>query len=185
MKNKMEGFLNKAKKMVGAAMLASAASVGVEGVANAETPAGKSANKAEQVQKVEIDESKITESGKLFRDIVKSILEEAKEVKTKEDADWLLRARFGSFISEYYIPSKVNLQEGAYGTTTRKYSNEDLKLILVQAGEMKKVLEELNAKLGVDAFETYLQKISDLITKLEDRTSLAGQKRAEILERYQ
>ena len=32
--------------------------------------------------------------------------------------------------------------------------------------------------------QAYLQKINDLITKLEDRTSLAGQKRAKILERY-
>jgi hypothetical protein len=178
-----EKFNGKAKKLVHALAL-TAAIVTPNQEAQAE-PAGRAkTTAAEKVKAEQIDESKITESGKLFRKTIKELQADLKNVKTQEDANWLLRDHFGVFITEYYMPSKVNVKEGAYGTTEREYSPEDLKLVLNLAREMKKIVESLNDKYEVEAYDKRIKQIEDMIKKLEDRTSLAGQKRQKILEQF-
>src|SRR3989344_1088300 len=147
-----EKFNGKAKKLVQAVALTAAIVTPVQ-EAQAE-PAGRAKTTAAEKMKAEhIDESKITESGKLFRKIMKELRADSKNVKTQEDANWLVRDHFGGFVTEYYMPSKVNIKEGAYGTTERQYAPEDLKLVLNSAREMKKIIEDLNNKYKIEAYD--------------------------------
>lgn len=188
-----ERFSGKAKKIGNVMLLVSvlAMTSGVASKVNAQEQKG-SDTKTEQVQKDQeekIDESKLTESSKLFRGIVKSAKVDMGKIKTQEDANWLIRTHFGHFVSEYYMPTEGNVKEGAYGTKTRDYSEEDLKLVLQEAKEMKKIFEDLNVKFKVEAFSSRMEQIDDLIKKVENRSSYSGQKQKalsdKMLKQYQ
>jgi hypothetical protein len=174
--------------VVGASALAGA------GVEQANAQEHKTVDKqhqqlSQEKQGPQIDESKLTESSKWSREIVNSAKADLKNIKTQEDANWLIRSYFGPFVAEYYTPTKGNLKEGAYGTKTREYSKEDLIFLLQQAKVMKQIVEELNAKFGVEAYGDRISEIDGLIGKLESRSSYAGQAQERMLknalEKYQ
>jgi hypothetical protein len=80
------------------------------------------------------------------------------------------------------MPTKGNLKEGPYGIKTRDYTEDDLKLLLRNTQEMKKIIQELNTKFGIKAFNKRIEQIDDMIKKLERQSSYSGQKQKEALE---
>lgn len=186
-KTGLERFSGMSKKVARVMLLVSALSVapGVVSQANAQETKAPGA-KIEQVQKNQeekIDESKLTESSKWSKSIIESARADMAKIKTQEDANWLIRSHFGPFVSEYYMPTKGDIKEGAYGTKTRDYTQEDSRFLLQGAKEMKKIVEELNTKFKVEAYSDRIEQIDKLITHLESKSSYAGQKQSELLKR--
>jgi len=136
-------------------------------------------------QKIEINEANLTASSMWSGNIIESARNDMDKIKTAEDAEWLVRSYFNQFVSEYYMPTKGNLKEGPYGIKMRDYSEDDSKFLLQNAREMKELLQELNEKFGIEAYEKRIEQIDDMITKLEKQSSYAGQKQKEVLERLE
>jgi len=182
-------FKGKAKSVANLMLLVSALSVAPGVVNEAYAQAGNPTNKTEQVQAPskqaveKIDESKLTESGKWARNIVEAAKKDLSKIKTAEDANWLIRDYFGQFVFEYYMPTKGQVEEGAYGTKSRVASGADLELILQEAKEMKTIIDYLNKKFGIEAYGNRSSQINDVILKATNRASYAGQKQSEILKR--
>jgi len=186
----LERFKGKAKQVAGVLLFVSALSAGPGMVSEAYAQETKPTTRTEQVQKQEkqeekINEANLTESSKWSRSVVESARADMKKIKTAEDAEWLVRTHFNQLVSEYYMPTKGNLKEGPYGIKTRDYTEDDSKLLLRNAQEMKKVMQELNTKFGIEAFDKRIEQVDDMIKKLEQRSSYSGQKQKEALERME
>ncbi len=136
-------------------------------------------------EKIEINEANLTASSMWSGNIIESARNDMDKIKTAEDAEWLVRSYFNQFVSEYYMPTKGNLKEGPYGIKMRDYSEDDSKFLLQNAQEMKELLQELNEKFGIEAYEKRMEQIDDMITKLERQSSYVGQKQKEVLERLE
>lgn len=137
----------------------------------------------EMVESVnEINPANLTESSKWSSDIMRSVQEDLKKVRTAEDADFLLQTHFNAFVSEYYFPTKGNLKEGPYGTKAREYTPDDFKLLIRNIQEIKRTIEALNVKFGIKAFDERVGQANDMLEKIKDKSSYAGQKKKEILE---
>ncbi|MEK7669133.1 MAG: hypothetical protein AAB350_00880 [Patescibacteria group bacterium] len=186
----LERFKGKAKQVAGVLLFVSALSAGPGMVSEAYAQETKPATRTEQVQKQEkqeekINETNLTESSKWSRSVVESARADMKKIKTAEDAEWLIRTHFNQLVSEYYMPTKGNLKEGPYGIKTRDYTEDDSKLLLRNAQEMKKVIQELNTKFGIEALDKRMEQVDDMIKKLERQSSYSGQKQKEALERME
>ena len=186
----LERFKGKAKQVAGVLLFVSALSAGPGMVGEAYAQETKPTTRTEQVQKQErqeekINEANLTESSKWSRGVVESARADMKKIKTAEDAEWLVRTHFNQLVSEYYMPTKGNLKEGLYGIKTRDYTEDDSKLLLRNAQEMKKVMQELNTKFGIEAFDKRMEQVDDMIKKLERQSSYSGQKQKEALERME
>jgi hypothetical protein len=107
---------------------------------------------------------------------------EVSRLKTKEDAEWYVRSHLNPLISEFYIPTKGEVVEGPYGVPIRKYSAEEYGMQLKSARIMERTLTYLHKKFGLDNFEERMAQIRDMITKLEQQSSYAGQAQREILD---
>lgn len=83
------------------------------------------------------------------------------------------------------MPTKGNLKKGPYGIETRDYTEDDSKLLLQNVHEMKKIMQELNTKFGIAAFDKRIKQSDDMIKKLERRSSYSVQKQEEALERME
>jgi len=168
----LERFKGKAKQVAVVLLFVSALSAGPGMVGEAYAQETKPTTRTEQVQKQEkqeekINEANLTESSKWSRGVVESARADMKKIKTAEDAEWLVRTHFNQLVSEYYMPTKGNLKEGPYGIKTRDYTEDDSKLLLRNAQEMKKVMQELNTKFGIEAFDKRIEQVDDMIKKLE------------------
>lgn len=186
----LDRFRGKAKEIAGVMMMLSALSVmpGIPTEAYAEKR--KQPTQAGQIQKNKeqhVNEAKLTASSTWAGAIMESMRADMGKIKTAEDADWLMRSHFRKFISEYYFPTEGNVKEGAYGVKVRHYSPEDAQFVLKNAQEMKQMLQDLNMRYGMD-IELYgkrLERIDDMIGKLERKSSYSYQKRQEELERLE
>lgn len=186
----LERFKGKAKQVAGVLLFVSALSAGPGMVSEAYAQETKPATRTEQVQKQEkqeekINEANLTESSKWSQGVVESARADMKKIKTAEDAEWLVRTHFNQLVSEYYMPTKGNLKEGPYGIKTRDYTEDDSGLLLRNAQEMKKIMQELNTKFGIEAFDKRMEQVDDMIKKLERQSSYSGQKQKEALERME
>lgn len=186
----LERFKGKAKQVAGVLLFVSALSAGPGMVSEVYAQETKPTTWTEQVQKQEkqeekINEANLTESSKWSRSVVESARADIKKIKTAEDAEWLVRTHFNQFVSEYYMPTKGNLEEGPYGIKTRVYTEDDSKLLLQNAQEMKEIIQELNTKFGLEAFPKQMKQVNDMIKKLERQSSYSGQKQKEALERME
>lgn len=194
-KGTLEHFKGKAKDVAKVMLLASVLSVGPVGPGIAQ---GEDAQKAQpstriervkqgrgKEQKIEINEANITASSEWSGEIIESAKSDMGKVKTAEDAEWLVRSHFNQFISEYYMPTKGKVKEGPYGTKTRDYTEDDLKYLLQNAQEMKGLVQELDDKFGLEAFDKRMNQINNMITKLESQSSYSGQKKKESLEKLE
>jgi len=186
----LERFKGKAKQVAGVLLLVSALSAAPGMVGEAYTQEIKPTIHTEQAQKQEkqeekINEANLTESSKWSRGVVESARADMKKIKTAKDAEWLVRTYFNQLVSEYYMPTKGNLKEGPYGIKTRDYTEDDLKLLLRNTQEMKKIIQELNTKFGIKAFNKRIEQLDDMIKKLERQSSYSGQKQKEALERME
>ncbi|MFH1838090.1 MAG: hypothetical protein ABH808_01165 [Candidatus Kuenenbacteria bacterium] len=145
----------------------------------------KQVEEQQKKQEEKINKANLTESSKWSLSIIKFAREDIKKIKTAEDAEQLIHTYFNQFVSEYYIPTKGDLKEGSYGIITRDYTEDDSKLLLQKAQEMKNIIQELSIKFGIKAFEKRTEQINDIIKKLEWRLSDAGKKEVEILRRFE
>lgn len=182
-------FHGKAKKIANVMILMTALSAapGFTQEAYAQEK-GRQPVKQEQVQQKEedkINEAKLTGSSTWARGITESARADLKKIKTAEDAEWLIRSHFNQLVSEYYLPTKGNLKEGPYGIKTREYSEDDTKLLLQSAKEMKQLLQDLNTKYGIEAYDKRQEQIDDMIKKLERQSSNSFQKQKEVLDRFE
>jgi len=165
--------------------------VGVEKTKNETTPITKQEKIKEQTlttqkkQEEKINKANLTESSRWSQSVIESTRADMKKIKTAEDAEWLVRTYFNQLVSEYYMPTKGNLKEGPYGIKMRNYTEDDSGLLLRNAQEMKKIIQELNAKFGIEAYEKRIEQIDDMIMKLERQSSYSGQKQKEALERME
>jgi hypothetical protein len=186
----LERFKGKAKQVAGVLLFVSALSIAPGVVGEAYAQENKRADQIKQVQKQEKQEEKIneaglTESSKWSREIIESARTDMKKIKTTEDAEWLVRTHFNQFVSEYYMPTIGNLKDGPYGIKTRDYTEDDSKLLLRNAQEIKKIMQGVNAKFGIEAFDKRMEQIDDMINKLKRQSSYSGQKQKEALERME
>lgn len=149
---------------------------------------GQQPTGTEDVQKEKksnINEANLTGSSIWARGIIESARADLKKIQNAEDAEWLIRSHLNQLVSEYYLPTKGALKEGSYGIKTREYSEDDKKFLHASAQEMKQLLEDLNTKYGVQAYEKRQEQINDMIQKLERRSSYAFQKQKDALERME
>jgi hypothetical protein len=177
----LERFKGKAKQVAVVLLFVSALSAGPGMVREAH------AQETEQQEKQEekINEANLTESSKWSRGVVESARADIKKIKTAEDAEWLARTHFNQFVSEYYMPTKGDLKEGPYGIKTRDYTEDDSKFLLRNAQEMKRIMQELNTKFGIEAFDKRMEQVDGMIKKLERQSSYSGRKQKEALERME
>lgn len=185
----LERFRGRAGEVARAMMLVSTLVVGSGITKEAHAQESDSPTKTEQVkqeeQKLEINEANITTSSKWSGDIVESARNDMSKIKTPEDAEWLVRSHFNKFVSEYYMPTTGDLEEGPYGTKIRNYTEDDSKFLLQNAQEMKELLQEINEKFSVEAYKDRTEQVDDIITKLERKLSYAGQKQNEALKQLE
>ena len=134
---------------------------------------------------VKLEETNLTESSRWSNNVLDSAKEDFDRIKTKEDAEWLIRSHFNQFVSEFYMPKEGNVREGPYGVPIREYATEDIKLLLKNANELKSLLISLNSKYGVANYSKRQQQLDDMIEKLKRKSSYAGQKQMEALERME
>ncbi len=157
---------------------------GVE-VKKDEAPIKKQTAIIQEKREEKINKANLTESSRWSQGFIESAHADMKKIKTAEDAEWLVRTYFNQFVSEYYMPTKGNLKEGPYGIKIRNYTEDDSKLLLRNAQEMKRIIQDLNAKFGIQAYEKRIEQIDDMIIKLERQSSYSGQKQKEALERME
>lgn len=145
---------------------------------------GQQPYKQEQVkQEGEIDESKLTESSTWARDVMENAHADLKKIKTAEDAKWFILSYSEQLVHEYFFPTKGNLKSGVF-IKTREYSEDDMRLLLKTAKEMRQILQDLNTKYDVET-DTPQNKIDVMINKLERESSYSFQKQQEILDRFE
>lgn len=184
-KSILDKFRGKARQVAKVMTLVSALSFG-SGLANesrAEEPkAKKQTEQSAEQSAAEINDANVTASSRWSEALVKLANNDRSQLKSSEDAEALVTSYFNQFISEYYLPTQGELKEGSYGMKERIYSDDDLRLLLQNAKEMKKMLEELNTQFGMKAYENRSQQIDDVIAKLERQNSYAGKDEARALE---
>jgi hypothetical protein len=194
----LEKFRGKARQIVKVLTFVSALSVSSGMVNEVYAQQTKHAGRSEQVKKQEktkekINEANLTGSSTWSRGTVEAAradekkIEQADETEAQKvkDAQWLVKTHFNQFVSEYYMPTNGDLKEGPYGIKMREYSEDDLRLLLQEAREMKSFLQELNAKYPLEAFDKRMEQIDDMIKKLEGRSSYSGQKQKEALDKME
>jgi cell division protein FtsL len=189
----LERFGGKAKHIARVMLVVSVLTSGPLLARKAYAEEGQARSKTEEVehekQNLEIDKAKLTESSQWSGGIVESARKDLVKIKTADDAEWLVRSYFNKFVSEYYLPTKGDLKEGPYGIKSRQYTLDDLKFLLKNARELKKILRGLNEKFGITAYQNRMEQINDIIYKtegqLEEQSSYAGQKEKESLEQLE
>jgi hypothetical protein len=176
----LEKFRGKARDVAKVMMFVSglAAGEGMVSEAHAEQP--------RQGQKVEKAERRnLTENSKWSDEIATEARRDLKDVQTAQDAEGLVANHFNHFVSEFYLPTKGDVVEAAYGVKTREYSKDDASEVLDNARIMKSILEQLHAKFILAGYENRLSQINDVIIKIERKTTVAGQSEQQILKRAQ
>ncbi|MCD6270601.1 hypothetical protein J7J23_02350 [bacterium] len=187
-KSVLEQFRGKAKNIAKVMLLVSALSVGPGMAKEAWAQKTQSAIKVEQIdqakdeeQKIEINEANLTASSKWSGEIIEAAKNNMNKVKTAKDAEQLVRLYFNPFVTEFYMPTQGRVEEGPYGIKVRHYTEDDTKYLLQNAQEMKELLQELNDKFSIEAFDKRMRQINDMIKKLERRSSYAGQQKERLL----
>ena len=132
----------------------------------------------------EINEANLTSSSLWSQEIMNSARADLSKIKTAEDAKWFMKSRFKQLVSEFDFPTQGNIKEGVYGVKTREYSEDDLKLLLKNATEMKQLLQDLHARFGIENFDKYLERIDRMISETERRSSYSSQRQNDIFDRY-
>lgn len=186
----LKHFKGKANRVAGVLLLVSAFSAGPYMANETYAQENNSNIRTEKIQKQEeqvekINRANLTESSKWSQDILDSARADIGKIKTSEDAEWLVRTYFNQLVSEYYMPTGNNLSDGPYGIKIRNYTEDDSKLLLRNAQEMKKIMQELNTKFGIEAFSERMEQADDMIEKLERQSSYSGQKQKEALEKIE
>jgi hypothetical protein len=183
-KNLLGRFRGKAGNVAKLFMLMSTMAAAPNFVPSADAQERAPRASTEQIQDDVIDEEKITASGTWARDMVNTARAELGEVKTAEDAEWFVRSNISRFHSEFRRPTKGNLEKGQYGNNIRRYSEEDLELVLESAKNIKDILDDLREKrFGDDLYEDEEEALNGMIEQLTQRTSYAGRKQSELLRR--
>lgn len=186
----LERFKGRAKQVANVFLFVSALSAGPGVASETYAQETKPTARTEEVQKQEkqeekINEDNLTESSKWSQGVIESARADIKKIKNAEDANWLVRTHLNQLVSEYYIPTKGNLKEGSYGRKTRDYTEDDSKLLLRNAQEMKEIIQELNTKFGIQGYEKQIEQVDIMIKRLERQSSYSGQKQKEMLERME
>lgn len=184
-KTQLERFREKGKKTAAAVatfLLLSTAAYGQRAERFQEEP--KEGSEAEEVERGEkqIETANLTASSTWAIGIIDSARGDMGKISTSEDAEWLVRSHHNKLISEFYLPTKGNVKEGPYGVPTREYSEDDVKLLIEKAHDMKKILEALNNQFGIEAYEKRQAKLDDMIDALKRRLSYSWQKQQKALE---
>lgn len=182
-----ETLTGKAKRIANMFLVVSALSAGPGVVSEANAQENKPLVRAEQVEKRVVQEEKInevnlTESSKWSVGIVAAARADMEKINTAEDAEWFVRSHVNPFVSEYYIPTKGNVKKGPYGISTRDYTQDDLRLLLRNTREIKRMVGELHGKFGIEEPAKRMDQLDDMVLKLGKEASFSGQKQKEALK---
>lgn len=183
------GFLDRIKKF-GQVAAFTAMTAGTQEASAQDVPEASKDNapKKEQVEQKEvvINESLVTSSGSWAREYLKEMKEWLSGVKTAEDAENILALQFRKFVGEYYIPKKGIIKDGAYGTKSREYSEDDHKVIFNCEQSYREILESLNKKFpDLPSYKMIDEELADMKMRLENEMSISGKADREILKRWE
>lgn len=169
-------FIQKSKNAARAMLFAATMTAGLGTAETAE------AQTKSQGHEKEASLKNVTESGTWSTKDLEAIKTDVSKVKTDADAEWVAK-EINSFFIQFYMPTKGILKEGVYGLKQRVYTDDDRLLFLENAKGAREILAGLGKDHMVAGLDKYLEQADDVITKLEQSTSLSGQKEREALEK--
>ncbi len=143
--------------------------------------------KTEQVEKENINEENITESGEWAKEILEKAESELTEIETKEDVVHFINSNVGSFMRECYFPTKGDIKQAelAPNLTLRRYSVDDLKLIVEVSEQFKIIIQGLNTKYNVgENIDKVEKNLADIGDKASTETSYSSRKQAKASSGY-
>ena len=143
----------------------------------------KERNNSEQPERL-----RLTNASKWAGEKVRGAQNDLKEIKTAQDAEWLVRLYVDGFANEFYMPSKGSSNRPNYNAPSRIYTIDDAKYAIECAKILKGIMENLHGKYGVGKYEDRQARLDKVIVNLKQQTSYSFQKEQEamrnIMERF-
>ena len=128
-----------------------------------------------------------TESSRWAVDMMRQAKADLPKVKTKEDAEWLVRTYFEEgLMKEFYFPTKgVVSHEKVYDVdvASRTYGEDDGDIISENFESMGKIMADLNSRFGLEGYANRVAQLADMERKIKDQASYAGRKERETLDK--
>lgn len=188
-KSFLDKFYGPCKKIAQAMVLVSALSFGAGFAQKVEAGGPRKQYRVEQnIQNYgDINERNITGSGSWAQESLNRANSELSRVRTAEDAEWFIRSNIMEFVNEYFRPTKGDIQSvRAYGVDlpSRRYSQDDSKLILEKAQALRRIFHDLKARFNLMGFDATQENLDDIIVRTKESMSYAGQKQEETRQKF-
>lgn len=136
----------------------------------------------------ESEKKQLTQASGWAGEKVKSALKDLRDIKTAQDAEWLVRSHMDGFVDDFYSAPRGSSGRSTYNAPERVYTIQDAKYAIDCAKTLKGVMEDLQGKYGVSNYEKRQARLDGVISNLEQQTSYSFQKeqeaRREVMKRF-
>lgn len=142
----------------------------------------KDTPRAEYVQKNNAEQPerlRLTNASKWVGEKVRGAENDLKQIKTAQDAEWLVRLYVDGFANEFYMPSKGSSNRPNYNALPRIYTIDDAQYAIECAKILKGIMEDLHKRFGVGNYEERQARLDKVIVNLNQQTSYSFQKEQE------
>ncbi len=124
-----------------------------------------------------------TASSAWSRRMAETMKDEVTQLSDLKDADWFMKDRVNTFISEFYAPTEGNIHDGAYGIPMRVYNDADYNLLKQNTEIVHALVKSVSEKFPDLEMTAYKEQLENMSFFLKQQTSYAGKAQRRVLER--